>query len=178
MTRRIFAIALVISLASGCTSSPETPSRAPVAAVAKMELPFWVSIDGDDLPADAHEHPCGAYVTRLVERIPTAEDGPLDAEWIVEFDADGRELSRWPAPVDFMPEAIDGERLQVADGKLALRVETDGRFEVVTPINPDLPRIDCPEIERFEGSDYLQCTTLRDASTGADRRIAFEGVCT
>ena len=125
----------------------------------------------------------GAVVYARVRAMPPADDKRLMADDVIEFGDGGKELRRWRKPMESEVAAIDGERLRlnVLDGnevELALWADPTGTLAPAQNAAAPEPRLfDCPALKAFADSDYVQCYEYIDAA-GAQRKLAYEGVCT
>lgn len=182
--RRIFAIVAVALLLSGC-ARPGLRSTAttPKPLRDSVELPFWLKngkTSKDDSRIVAVDgHPCGGVASLKVVSIPPSSD-VIETEAIVEFDQSGRELTVWHGPTDFVVEQVQGNLIGVSDNRnLSFWIDPNGQLHQRprTPSQENDP-IDCPQLERFHGSNYLQCLRMKDTETGRNRLIAWQGVCT
>lgn len=179
--------------ASAPTAKPaETPAPAtPTATVATTQyvLPFTSQAE-EGAPDDPRivrwgDGPCGATPYARVTSIPL-DDKSLLADYVVEFDTAGRELRRWGKPYEADVIGLEGEWLRVRandgdDKSHEFRIDVAGRIESITDKAQALidhsKMIDCPKLPTFADSDYEQCFDVTDAA-GAQRRLAYEGVCT
>lgn len=169
----------------------ETPAPAtPTATVATTQyvLPFTSQAE-EGAPEDPRivrwgEGPCGATPYARVSAIPL-EDKSLLADYVVEFDQAERELRRWGKPYEADVIGLEGQWLRVRardseDKSHEFRIDVAGRIESIADKAQALAdrskMIDCPKLPTFAESDYEQCYDVTDAA-GAQRRLAYEGVC-
>ena len=62
--------------------------------------------------------------------------------------------------------------------RLAVRPDGSYRVEQREPALPEATAVDCPNLDLWGESAYVRCWRYRDAGTGADRIIAYQGPCT
>lgn len=166
--------------------APATPAA--TVATTQYVLPFTSQAE-EGAPDDPRivrwaEGPCGATPYARVSAIPL-QDKSLLADYVVEFDKAGRELRRWGKPYEAAVIGLEGEWLRVRatdseEKSRELRIDVAGRIEPVADPAKELSErskmIDCPKLPTFAESDYEQCYDVTDAA-GAQRRLAYEGVC-
>lgn len=115
------------------------------------------------------------------------DDAVLQPDFVVEFAADGRAQRTWGKPFNAPIGALRGDRIgfsQWRDGREQWYwTDTRGRIAPGDAAAGAHPRIDesapvdCPTIELFGDSEYLQCFEIVDTSTGRTHRIAVEAAC-
>lgn len=135
-------------------------------------------------PIEVGGHPCGLVTPVRLTRIPVfPENGPIEHSEAVEFDGRGDIIGTWRLPADYTIEGVRGDRLLVDIGDL-FWVGQDGSLELAPDIEVETSELrSCPTgiVDHYSAeveNAYLRCTTLQDRRTGADRHIAYEGVCT
>ncbi len=162
-------------------AQPETP--APVSAASAYEFAFSFK-DGkvslDPRIVRMENGPCGESPVAEVATMPLT-DAILLPDFVVEFDATGREIKRWGKPYDSVVLGLDGDRLQFrTGGDQAFWTDPTGAVGTLdsAPSSTfDAPLIECPALPTFAKSDYEQCYDI--AGTGGSRRtLAWEGACT
>ena len=171
-------------------ATPDTESPAPLAPAVLPVLRFGIA-EGGAVPALKIEgtdpSPCGPVARVRTNRIPL-DDPALIPHRVVEFAADGRVVRTWGTSYEADVVGLDGQRLrfhadtgtfwttpsgdvEAADVRLAARdASASARFTNAQTV------IDCPVLAAFKGSGTVHCHRVRD-DTGAERRIAMEGVC-
>ncbi len=123
--------------------------------------------------------PCGDSPVAKVATIPL-DDPVLLPDFVVEFDAAGKEIKRWGKPYEAEVIGLDGDRLQfrTSDDR-AFWTDTTGAIGTLASAPTaalDAPLIDCPTLPTFAESEYEQCYDI--GGTGGPRRtLAWEGVC-
>lgn len=143
---------------------------------------FWPG-DGADHAAGferRYGHPCGEAVTAKVSKLPTANKGPFISEHVVELDARGKVIRRWPMPVDYLPRALRGNELLVTDGQEGFWVRPNGAFEkasAIPPAHDNLP-FQCDLTSVFGKSEYARCEVFVDLVSQKKRTLGHQGVCT
>lgn len=182
------AVLLLVLASAGCERAEDATAAAPAfvlgftALQPEREDPRivgWV------------EDPCGVTAMAQVTALPV-DDPSLLPDFVVEFDADGKELRRWAKPYSAEIVAIAGERLHFRathEGReRVFWTQPDGSLGVIDQglENPSAPptagfadgavAVDCPVLHVFAGSDYVQCYEITDG-TDTRRRVAFEGAC-
>jgi hypothetical protein len=144
-----------------------------------LPLTYWIrSSIPDSLLTGliVSDHPCGSAALVHWPTIPPT-DARLQGERVVEIDSTGRELRRWPVPIDQWPQGLRGDELllslQVGRRRdLALAVSTDGRYRVVEVMGDREPQfVTCPPYQGFGESAYVRCVRL------GRRLLIFEGPC-
>lgn len=123
--------------------------------------------------------PCGEVAVVKVSKLPTAKDGPLETEIVVELDGSGKVIRRWPMPVNFTPHAIRAEELLVTAGDAGFWVREGGTFRR----EPKLPAlaakpVACDLSSVFGKSDYAACGVFVDLKSLKERTLGYQGVCT
>ncbi|KFN50924.1 hypothetical protein [Arenimonas composti] len=183
------AEAALVAEAQAAVLAAATPriDGAPVAD-GRNSFQFWFSARSDE-GEDARvvqwaEDPCGMTPIAVVERMPL-DDPFLLPDFVVEFDAEGRELRRWGKPYSAEIRTIAGDALVFranhdGAGLRDFRTDPAGNIAVAPSEVPstfgDATARDCPALPAFEGSDYVQCYEVRDAD-GGTRLLAWEGAC-
>jgi hypothetical protein len=115
-------------------------------------------------------------------------DTVLQPDFVVEFAPDGRVLRTWGKPYNAQVGVLRGDRISFAqwqDGKQTMYwTDTAGRIAPGDSAAEARPRIDegaaidCPALELFGDSEYLQCFVAIDSASGQSHRIALESACT
>ncbi|MEQ1756151.1 MAG: hypothetical protein ABL973_18665 [Micropepsaceae bacterium] len=125
------------------------------------------------------EHPCGEVANALVSKLPTAKEGPLLSDVVVELNLHGRVIRRWPIPVDYTPHALRGEELLVVLADKGFWVRSNGAFRKATTIaEPDeMLLIKCDLTDVFGKSGFAQCGKFLDMASHKKRTLGYEGVC-
>ena len=160
---------------------------------AGLPLSFWAGDAASGNPAVEAirgEHPCGPVALAFVEKIPAYEpDAALESEQVAEIDAEGRVVRTWSVPVDVIVDGVRGEELLFSESfdrgdapplsvRLALLPDGSYRVEQREPRLPAVNAVDCPVLDLWGESAYVRCWRYRDAETGRDRLIAYQGPCT
>lgn len=165
--------------------APATPA-APAAPVAPAIYEFAFTAQGDAADKDPRVvrwegGPCGESPVARVETMPI-DDKALLPDFVVEYDATGKEIKRWGKPYEAEVIALDGDRLQFrTDASHAYWTDTEGAIGALEagdapPPALDAPLLDCPALPSFAESEYEQCYDVADAA-GQRRKLAWEGVC-
>lgn len=182
--KRMLAIIVVALLLPAC-AKPGLRSAAisPKPLHDPVKLPFWLENGktGKDDPriVATDGHPCGGVAYLNVASIPQSND-VIQVDSIVEFDQSGRELTVWHGPTDFVVDQIQGGLIGVSNNHdQSFWIDPNGQLYQ----RPQMPtqehdRVDCPQLERFHDSEYLQCLRIKDTRTGRSRLIAWQGICT
>ncbi len=172
------------------TPAPTAPAPAPSPAEAPAPVvapsyEFAFTFQGKEGSQDPRivrfeDGPCGSTPVAKVATIPMT-DAILLPDFVVEFDATGKEIKRWGKPYEAVVVGLDGDRLQFRTGDDgAFWTDPTGAIGVLDSAPAaalDAPLIDCPELPTFAKSEYEQCYDI--AGTGAPRRtLAWEGACT
>lgn len=166
---------------------PEGAATAVNSFATKYGIPFefWADSTVDSTRFSLEEAPCGSVAAGSARRLPRTSPSGLSVDLAVEIDSTGKELGRWPIPMDGPVTAIRDATIYVpylpggGAPTLALAIEGSGRFRVVAPpVADSVIPFDCPAIEAFKGSDYTNCYWVEDLNTHARRRLAWQGVCT
>lgn len=127
------------------------------------------------------EHPCGEVASAHVRILPTAKNGPLLSEVVVELNRRGKVIRRWPMPVDFYPHSVRGAELLVAAGNTGFWIRSNGTFRRATTV-PALDRaerlVKCDLTPVFGKSDFTQCSVFVDLGSRKKRTLGYQGVCT
>lgn len=158
-----------------------------------LPLSFWAGDGAQGNPAVEAirgEHPCGAVALAFVEKMPPYEPGAaLESELIAEIGPGGEVLRTWSAPVDVIVEGIRGDEILFSESfdrrnasplSVRLSVRPDGSYRV-EPRRPALGQpeaIACPTLDLWGESAYVRCWVYRDAKTGRERTLAYQGPCT
>lgn len=177
--------------AAAVPPSAEAPATvvepvAPVAAVAPATYEFAFTSRGDAAGKDPRVvrwegGPCGESPVARVETMPI-DDKALLPDFVVEYDAAGKEIKRWGKPYEAEVIALDGDRLQFrTDASHAYWTDPTGAIGTLEagdapPPALDAPLLDCPALPSFAESEYEQCYDVADAA-GQRRKLAWEGVC-
>lgn len=194
---RVVALALASTLA-GCARESNEPTR-PVVGSPTATKPAAFAIDAEFSAKDSvaaekdrrilrwADSPCGMSPVVKTDSM-LLNDAVLQPDFVVEFAPDGRVLRLWGKPFNAPIGALYGDRIgfsQWQDGSERLYwTDTTGRIAPGDAAAGAHPRIDesapveCPAIEIFGDSEYLQCFETVDASTGRKHRIAVEAACT
>lgn len=161
-----------------------SPAQAPAPAVAPS-YEFAFTFQGKEGSQDPRilrfeDGPCGSTPVAKVATIPLA-DAILLPDFVVEFDAAGKEIKRWGKPYEALVVGLDGDRLQFrTSDDHAFWTDTTGAIgalDAAPAAELDAPLIQCPELPTFAESEYEQCYDI--AGTGARHRtLAWEGACT
>ena len=180
-----------------CSREASAPANA-TAAARTVEKPEAFAIEAEFSAKDTvaaekdrrilrwADSPCG--MSPVVKTGDVLLDDPvLQPDFVVEFAADGRALRTWGKPFNAPIGALRGDRIGFAqwrDGREQWYwTDTRGRIAPGDAAAGAHPRIDesapvdCPTIELFGDSEYLQCFEIVDASTGRTHRIAVEAAC-
>jgi hypothetical protein len=90
---RVFVCLLGVAIVGGASAS-ET-------------FRFWPGKGAASAPGfqGIGEHPCGEVAEATVSKLPTARNGRLIPEVVVELDRRGKIVRRWPMPVDYTARA-------------------------------------------------------------------------
>jgi hypothetical protein len=115
-------------------------------------------------------------------------DAVLQPDFIVEFAADGRVLRTWGKPYNAQIGVLRGDRISFAQTDQGQErmywTDTAGRIAPGDDAASARPRIDesapvdCPSLELFGDSEYLQCFETLDTTSGKPHRLALEAACT
>ena len=176
-------LAAAATVCIGCAANYDRePLFSPEPLATPIEVHFWLKEGkgvGDDpriLLTDGH--PCGSIAVMSVESIP--DDTPaIETDVYVAFDPDGRELAAWHVPVDFWVEQVRGDLVGVKGTRgHSLWIDERGRIFHRTAGSAPQTQIECPKLDRFEGSAFLRCFSTPDVVSGRERLIAWEGICT
>ena len=181
---------LLLALAVAGSTVTGAPEAEP------LLLTLYAEANAQEFPGAVRfeEHCCceadlvSLYVTNMLEIPPDVASG----EAVLEIDAQGNTINKWVLPVDGSPVAVEGDDIYALGWLAGLKAEPDGepqRSLVVSlsgvvgirPLAPSAPQmklVACPEVERFEGSAYLECAEFEDLATGARRLLAFQHPCT
>lgn len=161
---------------SSTTSTPTTPATYEFAFTAQGDTagkdPRVVRWEGG---------PCGESPVARIETMPI-DDKALLPDFVVEYDAAGKEIKRWGKPYEAEVIALDGDRLQFrTDASHAYWTDPTGAIGALEagdapPPALDAPLLDCPALPSFAESEYEQCYDVADAA-GQRRKLAWEGVC-
>jgi hypothetical protein len=168
--------------------APQPAAGAPVADGVTTHQ-FWFSslAPGADDPRIVGwiDDPCGMTPVAVVETMPL-DDPSLLPDFVVEFDAAGKELQRWGKPYSAEILTIAGDELLFranhdGAGDKDFRTDTTGRLVVLTQsvestLSASAAPVACPELPVFQGSDFVQCYEVADAD-GRKRLLAWEGAC-
>ena len=170
------------------TAEPVAPAAptASASAAAPTTYEFAFTSRGDAAGKDSRVvrwegGPCGESPVARVETMPI-DDKALLPDFVVEYDAAGKEIKRWGKPYEAEVIALDGDRLQFrTDASHAYWTDTEGAIGALEagdapPPALDAPLLDCPALPSFAESEYEQCYDVADAA-GQRRKLAWEGVC-
>ncbi|MEQ1866704.1 MAG: hypothetical protein ABL996_18865 [Micropepsaceae bacterium] len=166
--RRLFACLLFIceiGSASGSESFQFWPGKGAAAALGFQRM---------------SEHPCGEVAYAEVSRLPTAKNGPLLSEVVVELNRRGKVARRWPMPVDYVPRALRGEELLVVAGDIGFWIRSNGSFRKATTIPAPEDRsglFKCDLTRVFGKSAYAGCSVFVDLVSHKERTLGYQGVC-
>lgn len=198
-TMKPLLIACIAVLAlSACEPSKEasTPAAVPAptaTAPAAAETPapvvaptyeFAFTFQGKEGSQDPRilrfeDGPCGSTPVAKVATIPLS-DAILLPDFVVEFDATGKEINRWGKPYEAEVIGLDGDRLQFrTSDDHAFWTDTTGAvgtLDNAPTATLDAPLIDCPALPTFAESEYEQCYDI-GGTEGPRRSLAWEGVC-
>lgn len=194
--RGAIALAIVSALAA-CTRDSNAPAKN-AAATKPASKPDAFAIEAEFSAKDTvaaekdrrilrwADSPCGMSPVVKTDSV-LLNDAVLQPDFVVEFAADGRALRTWGKPFNAPVGALRGDRIgfsQWQGGQERLYwTDTSGRIAPGDAAAGAHPRIDesapveCPAIEIFGDSEYLQCFETVDASTGRKHRIAVEAAC-
>ena len=149
---------------------------------------LWADSTVDSTQYPLNDAPCGIVASALLTQLPLVTH-PLSVELAVEVDSTGRELRRWPLPLDARISGVSGDLLFVPYrlwtgtesrivGDLVLRAS--GAFHLVPaiPTEPSPEQVDCPPLKVFAGSAYTTCERFMDRKTKKRRLIAYQLPCT
>ena len=199
MMKRLLVICVATFALAACepskdpsTSAP-TPAPAPVAAApvaAETPAPattyeFAFTLQGDQASQDPRilrfeDGPCGTTPVAKVATMPLT-DAALLPDFVVEFDAAGKETSRWGKPYEAVVIGLEGDRLHFRTGNgQTFWTDTAGAVGVLdaAPVAElDAPLIDCPALPTFAKSEYEQCYSI-GGTDDRKRTLAWEGACT
>ncbi len=158
-----------------------------------LPLSFWAGETAGKaaaVEAIRSEHPCGPIAIAFVGRIPAPEPGAaLESERVVELGPDGTVIRSWPVPGDTVVDGVRGDALLFSESfdrgtapplavRLAVRPDGSYRVEAEAAALPPPPPVDCPPLDLWGDSAYVRCWRTRDAGSGAERTIAYQGPCT
>ena len=158
----------------------------------EVDLPFWAGkgAQTDKRVLEIVPHCCcsGTLAVARVSQLPAVgEKDPLEPELALELNEKDEVVRRWPLPVDKIILAIKGEQIlvQIAPKNgskpiKAIYISPQGevsKAEVPAYLTEPVSYI-CPHLPEFGKSAYLRCWIFRDLSSGAIRRLAFQGPCT
>lgn len=162
------------------------PARASPAPAAGYDFPLLArpgAPAGDPrIVSTDRDHPCGPIDTVRVASMPI-DDPVFEPQWVVEFDAAGKELGKWGIANEALVVGVDADRLQFRSDAGTFWVDPRGALEKVadSAASKDLRTqdgmFDCPALPTFKASGAEQCFRVRDKA-GVERRIALEGNCT
>ena len=143
---------------------------------------FWTGDGAEKAPGfqGRYGHPCGETVEAKVSKLPTAQKGPFISETVVELNASGKVIRRWPMPVNYFPLALQGSELLVAFGEKGFWVRPNGAFKkasTIPPVEDQLP-FTCNLTSVFGKSNYARCGVFIDLISRKKRMLGYEGVCT
>src|SRR5262249_46945706 len=125
------------------------------------------------------DHPCGQALDAEVRRLPIGGNGPFVAETVVELNARGKVIGRWPMPVDYVPHAIRGKQLLVAQGDKGFWIRSTGAFTKAFALPPHNDRqvFQCNLKSVFGKSDYAGCQVFVDLASHRERTLGYQGIC-
>lgn len=130
------------------------------------------------------DHMCGAVRHMKVTTIPDFSKGPEhEAEKAIEYNDNGEPIRNWNYPVDERIVGVQDDRLLLSyrENKV-LGIKPDGTIteHELTLSDNDFITEKCPKPIQamFAPSAYLWCAIMKDAESGATRKLAFEGPCT
>jgi len=158
----------------------------------EVDLPFWAGKGArtDKRVVAIVPHCCcsGTLAIARVSQLPAVgEKDPPEPELALELNEKGEILRRWPLPVDKIILAIRGEQILVqiapknsSKSVKAIYISSQGEVsKAEAPDNLTEPvSYKCPNLPEFGKSAYLRCWIFRDLSSGAIRKLAFQGPCT
>lgn len=162
---------------------PAPPAETPAPVVAPSHE-FAFTFQGKEGVQDPRilrfeDGPCGSTPVAKVATIPLT-DANLLPDFVVEFDAAGKEIKRWGKPYEAEVIGLDGDRLQFrTSDDDAFWTDTTGAIGTLDSAPAaalEAPLIDCPALPTFAKSEYEQCYDIA-GTDGPRRTLAWEGVC-
>lgn len=201
MIHALAATAMTVFLASCGNSEQAVPPATPEAAQAREAVPadippataapeyeFYLltregkAVEDPRIVSTMEEHPCGPIDLVRVSSIPM-DDPVFMPQYVVEFDAAGKEVNKWGVANEAKVIALHGQRLQFqVDDADRFWVTTDGALEKVADnsreddIRTMDNMVDCPKLPTFAKSGAEQCFRVMDQDAKV-RLIAVEPVC-
>jgi len=181
-----------MALVEGVPASPAAAATAleRIRRRTGLWMDLWADSTIDSTRYILDDAPCGSVATLFLQRLPSPSlSHHLTSELAVEIDSLGRELQRWPVPLDSWVDGVNGTTLLVpydfdnrAHTKITvdLAIESSGSFTVVAqPATHAQPAgVPCPPIQVFAGSAYAECEWFTDRASGRKRLITFQRPCT
>jgi hypothetical protein len=151
-----------------------------VASAAEL-FRFWPGEGASEAPGFKRmsEHPCGEVAIAEVAKLPTAKNGPLLSEVVVELNQRGKVIRRWPMPVDYTPQAVRGAELLVTAGEEGFWIRSNGTFRRASAMPAhDYTPFKCDLMSVFGKSEYAGCSIFVDLASKRKRTLGYQGVCT
>jgi hypothetical protein len=171
--------------AASATQSEKAKTSA-FAIVAEFSAKDTVAAEGDRRILRWAESGCGMSPVVKTSTM-LLDDAVLQPDFVVEFAPDGRVLRTWGKPYNAQIGVLRGDRIsfaQMENNKERLYwSDTAGRIAPGDTAADARPRIDesapvdCPSLELFGDSEFLQCFKTIDAASGKSHRLAFEAAC-
>jgi hypothetical protein len=130
------------------------------------------------------EGPCGIPMLARVQSIPPYDPhASIQSEVVLELTPDGRELRRWPVPVNTVPKALAGDRLLIViseDGLPEFWITPQGRISAVKGqlTVPDSVRNTCVVATELQEPTYSICGEFVDLKTKRHRTLGYQDLCT
>lgn len=148
--------------------------------VAPVKLSFWVLQGKEASVPDAELHPCGAVVTRSYSHIPNLPDNSnLNLSRAREVNKRGRTIAEWALPPDYSILAVAGDWVLTNGDDDLIWISRDGQIRRARGI-PD-------SWQAWQGRncsgqipaqrDDEHCQGIADLSTGRERLLMLESVC-
>jgi hypothetical protein len=150
-------------------------------ASADETFSFWPEKGAKQAPGfqSMSEHPCGEVARAKVSKLPPVDKGPLRSELVVELDANGKVIRRWPMPVDYVPQGLSGDELLVGvAGDIDFWIKSDGSFRRASRTSvPEQRLVQCDLTTVFGSSAYAGCSVFIDLASHKERTLGYQGVC-
>jgi hypothetical protein len=167
------------------SKSPEELARNVEAFRAECGLPLWFWPGPKAEASQKIEHPCGESVEAFVRTIPSPSDQVTQSEEAFELGSAGEIIQRWWIPIDSTVVGIAGDELLITQALgeegnflVQLAISPRGQFRAI-PLSTSSPgtSISCPKNQDLPQSDYMGCWRFLDKSSGAERRLVYEDIC-